>query len=868
VQDLDPDQPTVVPVLECRAVTKSFPGVLALDRVDLVVRTGEIHALIGQNGAGKSTLVKTLTGVYRPDEGALLVNGEQVSFRSADDAAEQGIAIVHQDSPLVPKFDVTRNAFLGREIASRFGRLDFRQMRRRTVEALKVVGASFGPDTLIQELSIGEREQVAIVAALVQEPSVLILDEPTASLGAEEVERLFKVIRNLQQDGVTIIYISHHLDEVFSLASTITVLRDGKRVGTFDVHDVKRSEIIHHMVGRELSQLYPKESIPVGPPILQVTGLQADAGVRSVDMTVRRGEIVGLAGLVGAGRTELALTIFGALPRTAGTVVLDGVPIKPRSPHDAMRAGIALIPEDRRGEGLITDLSVRANIALASQPRWSNAGLVSLRSERAAAQGLVDRLRIATPTLEQKTQNLSGGNQQKVVIGRWLATDAKLYIFDEPTTGVDVGAKVEIYREMSRIARDGAGVVMISSDFEELVQMCDRIIVIKKGTVVKELLTSECTVHEVLQWATGGIDDLDGSTITKPPEERATDRSTDIPPTDGEIPKSPAGTTSAPAAPRARPRGGLGRWGALIGMALAVAVMAVGAPELFSLDNVFLILKQGSLLSLIALSLTIVLISGGLDMSAGAISQLTANISSGFLIGGSTVAAAFGAGIGTGVVLGLLNTFFVVVVGLSPFVTTLGVMFIAIGSSFAYNHGQALTLHDQPTFFFFGQGHVGPIPVILILVVVLTVGLHLFLRRTRAGLRMYAVGQSPTTALLRGISRRRALVVAFMLHGILAGLAGVLIASYSYGASALATGLDFLISAFAAAFLGSVLSRTGELDVVGTVVAAMFIASLSNGLILNGASNLVLPGIQGTILIASILIGVVRRRDIGQMTIF
>jgi ABC-type sugar transport system ATPase subunit/ribose/xylose/arabinose/galactoside ABC-type transport system permease subunit len=862
VQELDSDQVIAVPMLECRAVTKRFPGVLALDRVDLVVRTGEIHALIGQNGAGKSTLVKTITGVYRPDEGALLVYGKQVTFRGANDAAEHGIAIVHQDSPLVPKFDVTRNAFLGREIASRFGRLDFRAMRRRTVEALKVVGASFGPDTLIQDLSIGEREQVAIVAALVQGPSVLILDEPTASLGAEEVERLFTVIRNLKQNGVTIIYISHHLDEVFSLASTITVLRDGMRVGTFDVHEVKRSEIIHHMVGRELSQQYPKESIPVGAPILEVTGLQGDVGVRSVDLTVRRGEIVGLAGLVGAGRTELALTIFGALPRTGGKVVLDGAPIKPRSPHGAMRAGIALIPEDRRGEGLVTDLSVRANLALASQPKWSNAGLVSLRSERSAAQGLVDRLRIATPTLEQKTQNLSGGNQQKVVIGRWLATDAKLYIFDEPTTGVDVGAKVEIYREMSRIARDGAGVLMISSDFEELVEMCDRIIVIKKGSVVQELVTSECTVHDVLRWATGGVDE------DERPAAAESQVAGVVSATSERLPASPTGTASTPQAPRTRSRGGLGRWGALLGMATSIAVMGLGAHKFFSPDNIFLILKQGSLLSLIALSLTIVLISGGLDMSAGAISQLTANISSGFLIGGSTVAAAFGAGIGTGVALGLLNTFFVVVVGLSPFVTTLGVMFIAIGTSFAYNHGQALTLHDHPAFFFFGQGHLGPIPVILILVVVLTAALHLFLRRTRAGLRMYAVGESPATAVLRGISHRRALVMAFMLHGTLAGLAGVLIASYSYGASALATGLDFLISAFAAAFLGSVLSRTGQLDVVGTVVAAMFIASLSNGLILNGASNLVLPGIQGTILIASILIGVVRRRDIGQMTIF
>jgi ABC-type sugar transport system ATPase subunit len=285
VQKLDSAEQLALPVLECRDVTKRFPGVLALDHIDFVVRSGEIHALIGQNGAGKSTLVKTLTGVYQPDEGTLLVKGEEVSFRGADEAAEYGIAIVHQDSPLVPKFDVTRNAFLGREIVGRFGRLDFREMRRRTVESLKVIGADFGPDVMIRDLTIGEREQVAIVAALVQNPSVLILDEPTASLGAEETVRLFAVIRNLQQNGVTIIYISHHLDEIFSLASTITVLRDGHLVGTFGVNDIKRSEIIHHMVGRELSQLYPKEEIAIGSPILVVKDLQSDKVVRSVDLT-------------------------------------------------------------------------------------------------------------------------------------------------------------------------------------------------------------------------------------------------------------------------------------------------------------------------------------------------------------------------------------------------------------------------------------------------------------------------------------------------------------------------------------------------------------------------------------------------------
>lgn len=859
MNNFDPAEQAAVSVLECRDVTKRFPGVLALDHIDFVVRRGEIHALIGQNGAGKSTLVKTLTGVYQPDEGTLLVNGKEVSFRGADEAAEYGIAIVHQDSPLVPQFDVTRNVFLGREIVGPLGSLDFREMRRRTVESLNVIGADFGPDVLIRDLTIGEREQVAIVAALVQNPSVLILDEPTASLGAEETDRLFAVIRNLKQNGVTIIYISHHLDEIFSLASTITVLRDGHLVGTFGVNDVKRSEIIHHMVGRELSQLYPKEEIEIGEPILIVKDLQSNEAVRSVSLTVRRGEIVGIAGLVGAGRTETALTIFGALPITGGTIELDGKVIRPKSPHEAKEAGIAMIPEDRRAEGLITELSVRANIVLASQPKWSHAGLVSLRAERSTSQGFVERLGIATPTLEQQTRFLSGGNQQKVVISRWLATTAKLFIFDEPTTGVDIGAKVEIYREMSQIARDGAGVLMISSDFEELVEMCDRIVVLKKGVDVKEFLRGDCTVHDVLQWATGGLDEEEGGA------DKLANTSSKTVKNIGEISTEPSTPSRGS---RIRSAGLLGRWGAFFGMVLSIGIMGIGAPEIFKPENIFVILKQGSLLSLIALSLTIVLISGGLDMSVGAISQLTANLSSGLLIGGSSVVAAFSAGIGTGLLLGLANTFFVVIVGLSPFVTTLGTMFLAIGWSFAYNHGQALTLHDQPQFFFFGQGYIGPIPVVLLLVLVITAMLHFFLKRTRAGLRMYAIGESPATAVLRGISKRQASVLAFMIHGVLAGLAGVLLASYSYGASALAIGLDFLISAFAAAFLGSVLSRTGELDVIGTVVAAMFITSVANGLILNGASNLVLPGIQGAILIMSILIGVVRRREIGQMTIF
>ncbi len=842
-------------VIEAHGLVQTFPGVRALDGVDFEVRRGEVHALVGQNGAGKSTLVKVLTGVYIPDGGRLVVNGSEVRFRGPRDAVDQGISIVHQDSPLVAQFDVTRNVYLGREV-SRNGVLDFGAMRGATADALGLIGAQFAPDILVRDLSVGQREQVAIAAALAQKPHVLILDEPTASLGADEVDRLFEVIRSLRDSGVTVVYISHHLDEVFRIADRVTVLRDGRRVGTMEVRAATRTDVIRMMVGRELGQLYLKEQVPIGEPVLEVKGLRQGRAVQDVSFVAHRGEILGLAGLVGAGRTETALTIFGALQRSGGSVLLDGRPIAPKSPHEAKRLGIALIPEDRRAEGLITDRSVRENLTLASLDKWSRFGLLRRSLEHSAAARVVSSLNIATPSLEQLTRNLSGGNQQKVVIGRWFAADAKVYLFDEPTTGVDVGAKMEIYREMTALARAGAVVIVISSDFDELAGMCDRVIVLKKGRVVKELAAGDTRVENILHWATGG-------------DVVAADTSQVAPPTVSVVANGGEESAKGPTGGRRLDLGFLlGRGGVIAGMLAVVVLFGIGSPNFFTPDNIFVVLKQGSTLALLAMALTIVLVAGGFDMSVGGVSQLATNLSAGTLIAGFGTAAAVGLGAAAGLMFGVANAVLVVVVGIPPFVGTLGTMFIAIGLCFAYNGGQALTLHDQPTFFFLGQGTVGPIPFIFLIVIVLAFGLHFFLKRTAIGLRMYAVGENRAAASLRGVSRGRALFLASVLGGMIAGVTGVLFASYAYGASALATGLDFLISALAAAFLGSVLSKTGELDMVGTVVAAIFIQSISNGLILNGASNLMLPGIQGAILIISVLFGVIRRREIGQVLIF
>ncbi|CAN7572397.1 ATP-binding cassette domain-containing protein [Rhizobium sp. LjRoot30] len=830
-------QPTAV--IECRAIRKAFPGVVALDDVSLAITRGEVHALLGQNGAGKSTLVKILTGVYQQDSGDVLIGGEAVRLRDTRDAEARGVAIVHQDQQLVPQFDVASNILLGSEMTRAFGLLDRAAMRERVDAALKRIDAGFSADTLVRDLSIAERAQVAIAAALMRNPTALILDEPTASLSDREAEHLFGIVRSLRDQGVTVIYISHYLDEVLSLVDRISVLRDGKLIGTLPVEGVSRADVVKMIVGRDISQLYPKEIVPLGAPLLEVRDLAHGHKLNGVDLTVRRGEILGIAGLVGAGRSELALTLVGALKRRQGTVTIDGRASNPATPRDAKGDGFALIPEDRRHEGLVTDMTVRENLSLPNISRWARFGFFNPIAEAWAARELVDRLKIQPASIKPLTRNLSGGNQQKVVVGRWLTGNSQVFLFDEPTTGVDVGSKIEIYRQMVELARQGAAVIFISSDFEEISAMCDRTVVMAKGKIVKTFEDqSEATPEALLNWASASS------------HEEA----------------------SAGSAVSHGDSGGLervlSRWGTAIGMVATIAIIALIAPHFLGFGNIFDVLKQGSVLAFIALGLTVVLIAGGFDMSAGATSQFAANIAAGTLLAGQGTLAALVFGGGLGLAIGAINAGLVLFLGMPPFVATLGMMFVAMGGTLLYNGGQALTLSGPPEFFFLGQGYVGPVPFVFILLVIVTALLHIVLKRTRLGLRMYAVGLNPVAANLRGVTKPAYAFASFAIGGLVLGLAGVILSAYSYGASALATGVDFLISALAAAFLGSTLTKAGELDVVGTVIAAVFLASLSNGLILIGVSSQALPGVQGLILILSIALGVFRRRAIGQVLIF
>ncbi len=491
-------------VLEMRGITKRFPGVLALDSVDFDLRTGEVHALVGENGAGKSTLMKILSGALRADAGQILIDGQPVSINSPQDAARLGIAMIYQELNLAPHLSAGENIFLGREPLTPAGLVDFRRLHEQAQRLLDEVGAQVSSRQRVCELGIGQQQMVEIAKALCQNARFIIMDEPTASLSEAEVERLFRLIRDLKSRGVGIAYISHRLEEIFEIADRVTVLRDGQRVASKPVSETDIHELVRLMVGREVELVYPRRAAKVGDEVLRVENLSRPPDLFDISFSVRAGEIVGLAGLVGAGRTELARAIFGADPPTAGTIYVDGRPVIIRSPQDAIRAGIALLTEDRKRDGLCLGLPVRANISLANLGQVMQAGLLSFTRERALAEGMVKRLDIRVASVDQLARYLSGGNQQKVVLAKWLLTRARVFIFDEPTQGIDVGAKAEIYRLIERLAQDGGAIIFISSYLPELMAMSDRILVMSRGRIVGELSREEATQEKILELAAIG----------------------------------------------------------------------------------------------------------------------------------------------------------------------------------------------------------------------------------------------------------------------------------------------------------------------------------------------------------------------------
>ncbi len=494
-------------MLEARQITKAFPGVQALSEVNLSLRTGELLAVCGENGAGKSTLMKILAGVQPADSGQLLLEGEEARFRDVEHAQRRGIVLIHQELNLAENLDVAGNVFLGRE-PTRAGlfRLIDSKIYAETEVITKRLGLDCSPRDRVGDLAVGQQQLVEIARALSMKSRIIIMDEPTSSLTQRETERLFEVIADLKRDGISILYISHRLKEIEEIADRVTVLRDGKNAGELNRDQINHEAMVRLMVGRELKQFFQRTrtSSPDSSPLLRVDNLRHAARQQPIHFSLRAGEIVGMAGLMGAGRSELAETLFGIRPILTGTVELAGKPLRIRTPADAIAAGIYLVPEDRRVTGLVLEESIRENISLPSLDRLSRWKLVALGEEQELAKRMCSQLNVRTPGTWQTAGLLSGGNQQKVVLAKWLSRQPKLLILDEPTRGIDVGAKTEIYALMDRLAQEGMAVLMISSDLEEILGMSDRVLVMHEGNLAGQLSREEMSEEAIMRLATGG----------------------------------------------------------------------------------------------------------------------------------------------------------------------------------------------------------------------------------------------------------------------------------------------------------------------------------------------------------------------------
>jgi ABC-type sugar transport system ATPase subunit len=486
------------PAVELRGISKAFAGIRAVSDVSFDVRPGEVHALLGENGAGKSTLIKIMAGLHQPDTGEILVNGTPVRFASPRDAHAAGIATVHQELLLFPELTVAENIFLGRAPKTGIGTVDWQAMRRRARELLDILDCrELDIDQKVVSLSVANRQRIEIARALAQDARVVIMDEPTAALAEADVQRLMDIVRKLRASGVSIVYVSHRMPEIFALADRVTVLRDGAHVGTMDIGEVDESRLVSLMVGRAVDKLYPASQGESGAVALELRGVSHRALIRDISFALRRGEILGLAGLVGSGRTETALTIFGITPATAGEILIDGKAVTIASPEAARDLGIAYVPEDRGLQGLIRSQTIADNVALANLRRLMRGVLMDTAKVVAEARRAIERFGIRARGPEQVVRQLSGGNQQKVVLGKWLATSPRILIMDEPTRGIDVGAKAEIHLLMRKLAGEGMAILMISSELPEVLGMSDRVLVMNSGRIVAEFDKGRATPESV-----------------------------------------------------------------------------------------------------------------------------------------------------------------------------------------------------------------------------------------------------------------------------------------------------------------------------------------------------------------------------------
>jgi ABC-type sugar transport system ATPase subunit/ribose/xylose/arabinose/galactoside ABC-type transport system permease subunit len=810
------------PLIQLRAITKRFPGVTALDGVDLDLHGGTIHALLGENGAGKSTLINILGGLLAPDRGQVLHNGQSVHWADARSARAAGIALVHQEADLFGDLTVAENVALEHGWPLHHGAIDWAALRRRTHAALRELGQDFNPDQTAATLTAGKRQLLGIAAALAQDASVLVLDEPTSSLSGAETQVLFTHLRRFRARGGAILYVSHRLEEVFQLADTVTVLRDGRRVWTGPRTETDAAHLIGWMVGRTALAVPQRAAGAAGRVRLACRRLTAaDGSFHDVSLEVRAGEVLGLYGLIGAGRSEWAQAVFGLRPLAGGEVLVDDNPLPVSGPGEAARRGLAYLPEDRLRLGLCSGLSVRANAVLAALRRLALGPFVAQNQETNQARALVEQLAVRLHSLNQPVRTLSGGNQQKVVLGRWLACDPGVLILDEPTRGVDIGAKAEIHTLLRGLADAGRAVVLISSDLPEVLAHSDRLGVFRGGRLVVTLDAPSATPEQVAAAA---------------------------------LPAGPD-TTGLEMGPRPDRTGMNSTWlreaGLLAVVAVLAAALALATDTFWQPATLRDVGARAALLVLCGLGAALVILAGGIDISFGAIMALS-GATAGFLMQeGQSPLLAVPLGLAVGMTAGGLNAGLALVGRVHPIVITLGTLSLYRGLTLLLVGAKAI--HEVPDSF---RAPLQSAPLglpalvwLAVVVVALTWGL---LGWTVAGRQVYALGNNPEAARRAGIHKGRIWLAVFAVQGLLAGLAGLL----ALGMAGHLQGTDFAemtLEAIGVAVVGGIAITGGRGSVWGIWGAALLFRLLEKGWALLHISGYWQRTIVGSLLLAAIL---------------
>lgn len=842
-------QAAEAPLIEMRSIVKKFPGVTALNGVSFSLRAGEIHALLGENGSGKSTLIKILSGVYAADEGEIFFEGRPVDCKNPMEAQKLGVATIHQEINLIPNMDVASNMYLNWEPLGRSGRLiDFPSMYRKTREVLEGMGVELDPKMQVSRLSTAEKQLVEIAKAMAREMRVLVLDEPTAALPAHEVEILFTIIGHLKRQGIGIIYVSHRLEEIERLADRVTIIRDGNLIVTRDQKDLTIDEIIKLMVGREVKKIQRAHTCASDQEVLRVEGFSYRETFRDINLSLRRGEVLGIAGLVGSGRSELASALGGALRSSGGRILLKDRESKISSSVEALKNGIGFLPSERKAEGLATLLTVKDNIVSASLGILSSFGVLLPSTAGREAQKYISKLKIKVPGMDEKVENLSGGNQQKVVLAKVLARGSDILVFDEPTRGIDVGTRREIYNLLDELAQGGDSIILSSSDLPELLQTCDRILAMYKGEIVAEF-SHDVSQEEVLRAVLGQAN--------KTKQSMEPDK----------CPKADDKESNKSKKEKPGPRLG-GRASQALGVplfALAMIVFFAMNNEGFSSGmNIFNLSRQLSILLLVSAGQTFALITRGLDMSMGAVMAIT-----------SMVAAAVGLGSGSlflGIVAGLLVAFVfgcisgTMIAGLKAddFIVTLGIMYVARGSALLVNDGQPI--FGFPSWFsYLSDGKVGPVPFVVILALVCAGVCQILLTKTRFGRHIAAIGGNIDGARIAGVNVSFTMGSGYVISAVLAGIAGLVMAARFFSAQP-NMGATSHLEAIAAAVIGGISLAGGRGDIVGVVSGVLVIGILSNGMNIMQISAHAQLVVMGVVLILALIIDRIRiisqeRRD-------